>query len=77
MIPVSAYEINLCVSPRWTDRVNFPLHLVGGFPVPVDVSKTIQEKKHMMFVHLTITISANLSEVIIMNKNHIAFRRPL
>jgi len=45
--------------------------------MPVDVSKTTQEKKHMMFVHLTITISANLGKVIIMNKNHIAFRRPL
>ena len=77
MIPVRAYEINLCVSPRWTYGGNFPLHLVGGFPVPVDVSKMIQEKKHMMFVHLTITISANLGEVIIMNENHIAFRRPL
>ncbi len=45
--------------------------------MPVDVSKTTQEKKDMMFVHLTITISANLGEVVIMNENHIAFRRPL
>ena len=37
VIHVSAYDINLYVSPDWKLEGKFQPHLVGEFPVPVDV----------------------------------------
>ena len=42
MTRVGTYDIDLCVYPRWNPAGDFPLRPVGGFPVPIDVSRTIQ-----------------------------------
>ena len=42
VIRAGAYDINLCVSPRWNPAGDFLLHPVGGFPETIGVSKTTQ-----------------------------------
>ena len=44
-VRVCTYNIDLCVSPRWSSEDYFPLHLMGGFPVPVEVRKTTQRSE--------------------------------
>jgi hypothetical protein len=40
VIRAGAYDIYLCVSLHWSPAGDFLLHLVGGLPETVDVSKT-------------------------------------